>query len=87
MELPDPNSCSTWVDITFPSWVLADDNRDSFSVERDLRRWSWWYSTASWADNSAEDIFVCDDTFFTLAVVETAVEDALAAMEDIEDDS
>ena len=46
MELPDSNPCSTWVDITFPSWVLADDNLDSFSVERDLRRWSWWYSTA-----------------------------------------
>ena len=77
--LPDSNPCSIWVDMIFPSCVLADDNLDSFSVERDLRRWSWWYSTACWADISADDNFVCDETFFMLAVVETAVEEDLAA--------
>ena len=85
--LPDSNPCSIWVDMIFPSCVLADDNLDSFSVERDLRRWSWWYSTACWADISADDNFVCDETFFVVAVVETAVEEDLAAMEDIEEDS
>ena len=87
IELPDSNPVSTWVDITFPSWVLADDNLVSFSFDRDLRRWSRWYSAFCWAEISADDSFAYDDSFLTLAVVDIAVEDDLAAMEDIEEDS
>ena len=82
--LDSSDKFSVWEERDF---IAVDSVLDIRSVERDRRRCSWWYSTASCADNSVEDSLDWDETFLMLAVAELELMDVFAAMEDIEEDS